>query len=77
MERHAFGLGLHHGSVAVDVDDEACQAIAFRVDEAEAVGVGIVGEYLDILELEVALVMAGSGLLFTNVKRLSEVKEFV
>lgn len=33
--------------------------------------------YLDILELEVALVMAGSGLLFTNEKRLSEVKEFV
>ena len=33
--------------------------------------------YLDILELEVALVMAGSRLLFTNEKRLSKVKEFV
>ena len=44
VECHAFRLGLHHGGVAINVNDKPCQAVAFGVDEAEAVGVGIVGE---------------------------------
>ena len=51
MQRHAFGLGLHHGGVAVDVDDEARQAVTFRVDETEAVGVGIMGQAHDLAHL--------------------------
>ena len=47
MARHAFGLGLYHGSVAVDVDDKTCQAVTFRVDKAEAIGMGIMGESHD------------------------------
>ena len=44
MECHAFGLGLHYGCVTVNIDDKARQAVAFRVDEAEAVGMGVIGQ---------------------------------
>ena len=47
MKGHAFGLRLHHSGVAVNVDDEACQAVAFGVYEAETVGMWIVGETYD------------------------------
>ena len=44
MQCHAFGLGLDHSCVAINVDDEAGQSIALGMDETETVGMRIVGE---------------------------------
>ena len=52
VECHAFGLGLHHGGVTVDVDDEASKSVALRVDEAEAVGMRVVGQAHDFAYLK-------------------------
>ena len=38
---HTYGVGLDDGSVAIDVDDEAWEVVAFAVNEA--VGIGVVG----------------------------------
>ena len=43
-------MGLHYGGVAIDVDNQACQAVALGMDEAEAVGVRIVGQAHDFAD---------------------------
>ena len=41
MKCHTLGLRLHHSGVSIDVDDESSQAVALRMDETVAVGMGI------------------------------------
>lgn len=45
FEVHPYAVGLDDGGVAVDVDDEAGQAVAFAVDEAVGVVVGAYEPY--------------------------------
>ena len=41
---HTNAVGLHHGSLVVNVDDESGQQVALAMNQAEGIGVGAVGK---------------------------------
>ena len=41
---HTNAMGLHHGCLVVDIDNQSWEQVAFAMNQSEGIGIGAVGQ---------------------------------